>query len=98
MIKDVTFFETTKELEKLTGLSHTELWDNGFNLDDMDWGFVLNENYMIKDYDEYNDIYYRVNNKVPDYIQQILSWMQNYCIGYCYTEHNGKHYYTLHHA
>ena len=57
MIKDITFFETTKELEKLTRLSHTELWENGFNLDDMDWGFVLNENYMIKDYDKYNDIY-----------------------------------------
>lgn len=41
MIKDLTFFEDAKELEELTGLSHEELWDNGFNLDDMDWGFVV---------------------------------------------------------
>ena len=33
MIKDLTFFEDAKELEELTGLSHEELWDNGFNLD-----------------------------------------------------------------
>ena len=94
MIKDITFFENTKELEKLTGLSHTELWDNGFNLDDMDWGFVINENFMVEEAMNY----YRVSEKAPDYIRQILSWMENYCMGYYYTEYNGKHYYTLHHA
>ena len=32
-------FETSEELQKLTGLTHDELWENGFNLDDWDIGF-----------------------------------------------------------
>jgi len=35
----ITIFETEKELSELTGLTHEELWDAGFNLDDWDWGF-----------------------------------------------------------
>lgn len=34
-------FTTEYQLQKLTGLSHEELWDNGFDLDDWDVGFCL---------------------------------------------------------
>ena len=36
-------FTTEYQLQKLTGLSHEELWDNGFDLDDWDVGFCMKE-------------------------------------------------------
>ena len=36
-------FTSEKELQKLTGLSHDELWDNNFNLDDWDIGFCCDK-------------------------------------------------------
>ena len=40
---NVTIFHTDEELEQLTGLTNKELWKNGFNLDDWDWGFCLDK-------------------------------------------------------
>ena len=37
---ECTIFTTEKELQKLTELSHEELWEKGFNLDDWDIGFM----------------------------------------------------------
>lgn len=39
MLVNMIGFTTEKELQKLTGLNHDELWENGFNLDDWDFGF-----------------------------------------------------------
>lgn len=36
---NIVAFECEEDLQKLTGLSHEELWANGFNLDDWDIGF-----------------------------------------------------------
>ena len=35
MKTNIVFFEDAKDLESLTGLSHDELWDKGFDLDDI---------------------------------------------------------------
>ena len=48
MKTNIIFFEDAKDLESLTGLSYDELWDKGFDLDDMDWGFVSDENYITE--------------------------------------------------
>ena len=51
-------FTTEKELSELTGLSHDELWNNGFNLDDWDIGFRCDKklnpnNWLLKQMDNY---------------------------------------------
>ena len=42
-INQCAIFTTEKELSKLTGLNHNELWKNGFNLDDWDIGFCCDK-------------------------------------------------------
>lgn len=44
MMSHITLFDTEEELIALTGLTHKQLWDAGFNLDDWNWGFrTINE-------------------------------------------------------
>ena len=45
--KALIYFETEEELSKMTGLDHNELWDNGFNLDDWDFGFAYDIRFKI---------------------------------------------------
>lgn len=40
---DLQLISTEKELSKVTGLSHEELWDKGFDLDDWDVCFKANK-------------------------------------------------------
>ena len=64
---NVTIFDTSEELEQLTGLTHKELWENGFNLDDWDWGFCLDENagfpwkfeYLLETIDDLTETIYK---------------------------------------
>ena len=100
MIKDITFFETKKELEELTGLTENELWDKGFNLDDIDWGIVTSGVNILEHIDEFGCKSWEVdyNSDEPYYIRMLLSWMDSHCVGYRYVEYNGKQYFTLHHA
>lgn len=39
-ILNLEMFKNEKELSQLTGLNHEELWDEGFDLDDWDVGFL----------------------------------------------------------
>lgn len=39
------YFDETEELSKLTGLNRTELWENGFDLDDWDYGLCCNRKF-----------------------------------------------------
>ena len=41
MIVNVQYFDTIKDLRELTKLSDDELWKEGFNLDDFDFGFIV---------------------------------------------------------
>lgn len=90
-IINLTMFTKADDLEELTGLTHEELWDHGFNLDDMDAGFV-SDTRLHMDVDEFDRLY---NN---DNYSWLLGAMDSYCVGPTYTEYNGKHYYTVHHA
>lgn len=100
MVSSITFFHTEEDLEHMTGLSRSDLWNHGFNLDDMDWGIMspepLVEYYPDEDgYELIDNIHY---NRDKPYEHQLLEWMDNYCVGFCHTEFKGKHYYTLHHS
>ena len=86
MVENVTFFDNEKDLSALTGLTRDELWDNGFDLDDMDFGIMTNREWF--DLSEGNDPYYR---------EWIINRMDNHCAGIQYTEYNGRHFYTVHH-
>lgn len=87
MVKVITFFSTEIELQGLTGLTHDELWDVGFNLDDWDWGFVSDVEW--KDY---------CDNTHPYYESWILGRMNSYCCGYEHVEFDGRHFYMLYHS
>lgn len=52
----LTWFESEKDLQALTGLDHDELWDAGFDLDDWDFGFVTDS---ILDVGEYMDMNFK---------------------------------------
>lgn len=82
MIKEIAFF-SPKDIESITGLSREELWDKGFVLDDMDFGFILDEDPL---------------DSAPFYVHWLLSSAENYCVGYEHVELDGRHYYTIHHS
>ena len=80
---DAKFFSTEKELSKLTGLNHEQLWDNGFNLDDWDWGIQIPVEKQKK-FEKEQSI--------------ILNAMDSYCVGYEKTIYNDNVYYMQYHA
>lgn len=99
MVQNITFFENEAELNELTKLNHDELWDQGFDLDDWDWGFVTNENYTYEVITEYGDIELQVDyDKTPSYIYSILNYMDNCCCGFRCVKYKDKFYYMLYHA
>lgn len=87
MMKNVIFFSEEQELQALTGLSHEKLWDNGFNLDDWDWGFCSVEQWGAGDWDQ--------RGPFEDFL---LGKMDDYCCGYEETYYRGRWYYMLYHA
>ena len=84
-MKTVTFFNTEEELKQFTGLDHQGLWENGFDLDDWDWGFV-------------SDTYWSPHYGTSLYEYWILNHMHNYCTGYKCVKYNDKYYYMLYHS
>lgn len=101
MIKDITFFHTVEELEAITGLTRGELWDNGFNLDDIDWGIVTTNVNLVEEIID-KGIGLRIltvdgDNNEP-YIIQLLRWMEDYHAGWDYVEYNDRQFFLLHHT
>lgn len=82
---NITWFESEKDLQELTGLNRDELWDAGFDLDDLDFGFVadvkLNES--AYDWGDFDCGYY--------YLVKALA-TNNFAFEPKHTEYNGKHY------
>jgi len=85
MKQTITFFDTTKDLETLTGLTTDKLGSAGFDLDDMDFGFVAEKEWNQDGWDDDD----------PCYESWLLYRMGSYCMGYKHTEFNGRHYYIL---
>ena len=82
-MKTVTFFETREELRALTGLP-------GDNLDDWDFGFVCDVEWVDNWWDNSDGRGY--------YEHWLLDRMDSHCVGYKHTEYNGRHYYLLYHS
>ena len=94
-----TFFNTERDLQVLTGIStHDGLWDAGFDLDDWDWGFVSDKCYVITKTDEFGCEECTIDMDAPQYVEQILYMMENYCVGFQHNEYKGKHYYIVYHS
>jgi hypothetical protein len=101
----ITFFSTREELRQLTGLPddnyNEALWNVGFDLDDWDFGFVSDEPFheMVESEDyEGNPCEVRQGRDEPYYMEWLLNRMDDWCVGYSYTEYAGKHYYIAHHS
>lgn len=88
---NLTWFESEKDLQELTGLDHDGLWDAGFDLDDWDFGFVTDEKLRLDvyDYGDYNCGYYYL-------IKPLV--MNNFAFEPTCTEYNGRYYYMCYHA
>lgn len=87
----LTWFESEKELQELTGLNHNELYDAGFDLDDWDFGFVTDK---LLDKTAYNHM-----NFECDYFFLIKALStNNISFEPKHTEYNGKHYYMSYHS
>lgn len=86
----VTFFDTDEELLELTGIpERLALWDEGFNLDDWDFGFVCDQEWHPCWGYEDGSHYFE---------EWLLNRMECHCVGYEHTEYNGKHYYMAYHS
>lgn len=85
MTQQITFFDSEKDLSTLTGLDHDQLWDAGFNLDDWDFGFVVDRP-LSQEWD------------APQFQSWLDDRMDCYCCGSRHVEYGGKHYYMAYHS
>lgn len=113
MVIDVTFCDVD-DLEEITGLTHDELWKNGFNLDDCDAVMIIDEKDLplkkeetwtysdgTSDYEwiPSDDLYsLYYEDKINPALYDLLDNWENYCVGCWYTKYNGKVYVSKHHA
>lgn len=97
---NLTMFSTEEDLITLTGLTHDELWENDFNLDDWDVGFVSDVPLtIIEHYDDDGDYDHEDEYEEPvEGAYWLLHQMDAYCVGYEHVEFNGRHYYIVYHA
>ena len=103
----IVMFDTVEELLELTGdKDEKELWKAGFNLDDWDAGFQVDKpmhhTYIVPEEDRAYNAYFGEDDGERSAINDDAWWlgnrMEDYCVGYSYTEYKGKHYYLVHHA
>lgn len=101
MVK-ITAFDSVDELMELTGKTEKELRGLGFNLDDMDIGFVCNKKlHKTPSKEDVESGDYASDELVADYdlpCHWLMQQMNNYCAGASYVKLGRKHYYTVHHA
>jgi hypothetical protein len=90
-MKTITFFHTREELRELTGLPADNydhaLWDAGFELDDLYFGFVSDTEWNMDWSDDH-----------PYYEWWLLNHMKYDSVGYKHTEYGGRHYYIVYHS
>ena len=77
------FFDTETHLKKLTGLNHEELWKNGFNLDEWDFGLCCEK---------------RLNPFRNESHSVFLDILNSACLGYEEAYYGGKYYYIVYHS
>ncbi len=89
-MEKVIFFKSDEDLLELSGAeSLQDLWDAGFDLDDWNYGIMVES-----EWPEMSDNYWPT--KYVEYRDDIYNCMS----GCCYASHgvfNGKHFYFKHH-
>lgn len=96
---NLQMFDTEEDLMKLTGLSHDELWENDFDTDDWDVGFVSDVPLTTTEYyDDYDDDDEGTYEDPIDGAWWLVHRMDEYCVGYTHVVYGGRHYYMVHHA
>ena len=93
----MTWFETEEELQSLTGLTHDELWEKGFDLDDWDFGIRVDRplHGEPEEEDDAVDELYEDWNKEGHWL---LGRMNEYCSGPRYVKLGRWHYYLVYHS
>ncbi len=100
---NLVMFDTVEELLTLTGRTDvSELWDEGFCLDDWDVGFQtdkpMHHTYTVPDEDR-DDFFDDGERDAPnENARWLMTQLESYCVGYSYVAYKGKHYYLAHHA
>jgi hypothetical protein len=97
---NLTMFDTEKDLMKLTGLSHDELWENDFDLDDWAVGFVSDvplTKTKTYEYGEHGEEFDEYEEPVED-AYWLVHRMEEYGVGYRHVEFKGRHYYMVYYA
>lgn len=94
---NLTMFSTEEDLIELTGLTHDELWENDFNLDDWDVGFVSDVPLTVTRHNDDDEDGGEYEEPVED-AYWLVYQMDDYCVGYEHVEFKGRHYYMVHHA
>lgn len=97
---NLQMFDTEEDLMKLTGLSRDELWDNDFDLDDWDVGFVSDVPLTVtrRNDDDYDGEYDGEWEEPIKDAYWLVVQMESYCVGYTHIEFKGRHYYMVYHA
>lgn len=90
---DLRMISTREDLISETGMTADELWDAGFDLDDWDVCFVSGTR-LLETYEEKGDTW---DEPIEDAYWLVMR-METYCVGYDEVMHDGKWYYTAHHA
>lgn len=94
---NLTMFSTEEDLIELTGLTHDELWENDFNLDDWNVGFVSDVPLTVTRHNDDDEDGGEYEEPVED-AYWLVYQMDDYCVGYEHVEFKGRHYYMVHHA
>lgn len=88
-----------EDLLRETGLAtRNDLWDAGFIMDDWDV-FFESDTRLVEGCEEFDEDGYLLYE--PEAIPEaywLVSKMETHCVGYHEVEHNGKWYYSVHHA
>lgn len=84
----LTWFESEKDLQALTGLDHDGLWDAGFDLDDWDFGVMT---------DRKLDMYVEDSGDIDCGYYYLIKALNGAC-DMCEYEYNRKYYYMRYHS
>lgn len=91
---ELKMLTTEDDLQKVTGLTHDELWEHGFNLDDWDVCFASDVP-LMKTVETKDGCIWDEPTKDAWWL---VMRMDNYCVGCENVEYNGKHYYMVYHS
>lgn len=86
---NLTWFESEKDLQRLTNLYHGSLWNNGFDLDDWDFGIMT---------DQKLDMHVEDSGDMDCGYYYLIKALNNSAYATREVYFNGKYYYMRYHS